>query len=61
MFPQVRLDEVLTPALLEEHREHIIAFLQQEGITVDPQQPGATLMSERQVKELLQELAEAQR
>ncbi|HEY0606484.1 MAG TPA: hypothetical protein VGD58_26405 [Herpetosiphonaceae bacterium] len=42
----------------QAHREHIIAFLEQEGIPVHADDLGATTISERQVKELLEELAE---
>jgi arsenate reductase-like glutaredoxin family protein len=58
MFSKVRLDEVVTPAMLERHREHIVAFLEQEGITIDCDDLGATQLTDRQVKELLEELAE---
>ena len=54
---KVRLSEVMPPAMLEEHREHIIAFLEQEGIDVNTDDLGATSMNERQIKELLAELA----
>ena len=54
---KVRLSEVMPPAMLEEHREHIIAFLEQEGIDVNNDDLGATSMNERQIKELLAELA----
>jgi hypothetical protein len=42
----------------ESNREHIIAFMEQEGIVIDSANLGATEMTERQVKELLEELAE---
>jgi hypothetical protein len=57
MIIKVRLSEVIPPAMLEEHRDHIVAFLQQEGIDVDLNNVGATAMNERQIKELLAELA----
>ncbi len=58
MFAKVRLDDVITPAMLERHREHIVAFLEQEGIAIDRDDLGATQVTDRQVKELLEELAE---
>ncbi len=60
MLIKVRLSEVLPPAMLVEHREHIVAFLEQEGITIDADDLGATAMNERQIKELLEEIASAQ-
>jgi len=60
MLIKVRLSEVLPPAMLAEHREHIVAFLEQEGIAVDADDLGATAMNERQIKELLEEIASAQ-
>lgn len=54
----VRLDEVIPPAMLERHREHIRDFVLQEGIAADLDQLGATRLNDRQVKELLEELAE---
>lgn len=57
MLMKVRLSEVIPPAMLEEHHEHIVAFLRQEGIEVDSSDLGATAMNERQIKELLAELA----
>lgn len=58
MFVTVQLNEVITPAMLERHREHILAFLEQEGIAIDRDELGATRLTDRQVKELLEELAE---
>ncbi len=60
MLIKVRLSEVMPPTMLAQHREHIVAFLEQEGINVDPHDLGATAMSERQIKELLEEIASAQ-
>lgn len=60
MLIKVRLSEVLPPAMLAEHREHIVTFLEQEGITIDADDLGATAMNERQIKELLEEIASAQ-
>ena len=57
MFVKVRLNELMRPQMLEQHREHVIAFLEQEGIAFDPDRIGETEMSERQVKELMEELA----
>lgn len=56
---QVRLDEVLTPALLAQHQQHIIDFLALEGIAADPVNLGATRVAERTIKELLDELADS--
>jgi hypothetical protein len=58
MVVKVRMSEVVPPQMQEEHREHIIAFLEQEGIAMNTADLGATEMTERQVKELLEELAE---
>lgn len=56
MLSAVYLDEILTPHLLTEHRDHIADFLEMEGIT--PAQPlGRTRVHERAAKELLAELA----
>ncbi len=57
MALMVQLRDVIPQHMLEEHHEHIQDFLLQEGIRPDEQDLGATLMSERQVKELLEELA----
>lgn len=54
----IRIDEVLTPELIATHSEHIRDFLTQEGIAADQHNLGATAMSERKIKELLEELAE---
>ncbi len=53
----VKLSDVIPPRMLEQHREHIQDFLLQEGIEPDEQELGDTSMTERQVKELLEELA----
>ncbi len=53
----VQLREVIPQQMLDEHYEHIQDFLLQEGIRPNEDDLGATLMSERQVKELLEELA----
>jgi hypothetical protein len=53
---QIRLSEVLTPALLEQHAGHIRDFLALEGIRADDDL-GATVLNDRQIKELLEELA----
>lgn len=57
MALRVRLDEVIPEAMLERHRDHIRDFMAQEGIAEHPDNLAATEMSERQVKELLEELA----
>jgi hypothetical protein len=53
---RVRLNEVLTAALLAQHEQHIRDFLAMEGITPAPD-IGDTILTERQIKELLEELA----
>ena len=57
MLHKVRLGDVLSPSLIDANHEHIRDFLLQEGIALDPEQLAATEVSERQVKELLAELA----
>ena len=52
----VRLDEILTPALLERHRQHIADFLSMEGIA-PAAELGSTEVNERTAKELLAEMA----
>ena len=56
-LPTTPLGEVLTPELLAKHDEHIRNFLLFENILFDPQRLAATSMTERQIKELLEELA----
>jgi hypothetical protein len=58
MANQVRLGEVLTAELIERHRDHIRDFLALEGIAADQRDLAAATLSERQIKELLEELAE---
>ena len=53
---QVQLDELLTPELLKEYHQHIIDFLEMEGIT-PAAELGRTEVSERAAKELLAEMA----
>jgi hypothetical protein len=57
MAIKVRIDDVLTAELIGANEEHIRDFLEQEGIGAHPDDLGATEVSERQVKELLAELA----
>lgn len=57
MVVKVRLDEVLSPALLAENADHIRDFLLQEGVSHNPADLGASVMTERQLKELMAELA----
>jgi hypothetical protein len=52
----VRLDEILTPALLERHHQHIADFLVMEGIA-PAAELGSTEVNERTAKELLAEMA----
>lgn len=58
MALKVRIDEVLTSELIEANRDHINDFLLQEGITPDAVELSRTEVSERQLKELLAELAD---
>ena len=55
---KVRLAEILTPELLLKHDQHIRDFLAMEGIS-PATDLGDTLLSDRQIKELLEELAGA--
>lgn len=57
MAVNIRLGEVLTNELIAANEEHIRDFMEQEGIAADPDDLAATPMSERNVKELLAELA----
>lgn len=57
MAIKIRIDEVLTSDLIAANEEHIRDFLEQEGIGVHAEGVAATEVSERQVKELLAELA----
>ena len=52
----VRLNEILTPELLTEHAQHIRDFLLLEGVK-PASELGETLLSERLIKELIEELA----
>ncbi|MEN9936688.1 MAG: hypothetical protein RLZZ387_3267 [Chloroflexota bacterium] len=61
MTLKVTLAEVLTPELLERHRDHILDFLHLEGVAPHPHDLGATVLSDRQLKELLEEIAEGSR
>jgi arsenate reductase-like glutaredoxin family protein len=53
----MRLDEVLTADMLAAKQEHIHDFLVQEGIPPHATDLGKTTLTERQIKELLAELA----
>lgn len=55
---KIRLNEIIPPELMEQHREHIRDFMLQEGISPDPVELAQTELTERQCKELLEELAE---
>ncbi len=57
MEVKVRLGEVIPPEMMEANREHILDFLEQEGIDTDPDNLEATEMRERHIKELVAELA----
>ena len=54
----VKLSEILPPALLMRHADHIRDYLELEGVT-PAAELGETLLSERKLKELLEELVEA--
>ena len=53
----VKLSEILPPALLLRHADHIRDYLELEGVS-PAAVLGDTLLSERKLKELLEELAE---
>lgn len=55
---RIRIKEVLTPELIQAHSEHIRDFLVLEGVKPNPEDLAATELTERQIKELLEELAE---
>ncbi len=57
MIVTVRLDEVLSPQLLTENADHIRDFLLMEGVAHNPDDLAATVVTERQLKELMAELA----
>jgi len=57
MVHKVRLGDVLSPSLIQSNHQHIQDFLLQEGIAADPEHLAETEIGERQVKELLAELA----
>ncbi len=52
-----RLGDVLTPELLAQHDESIRNFLIFEHIAFDPNDLAGTHMTERKIKEMLEELA----
>ena len=54
---RMRLNEILTPELLTRHEAHIRDFLAMEGIT-PAAILGETMLSERPIKELLEDLAD---
>ena len=58
MVVRVRLEEVLSPEIMATKDEHIRDFLLQEGVSPDPHALGQTEVTERQLKELLAELAD---
>ncbi len=58
MALEVQLREVLSAQILADHREHIEDFLLQEGVVRNVADLGATTVTERQIKELLAELAD---
>jgi hypothetical protein len=58
MKRHIRLGEVLTAELLARHRQHIRDFLALEGIEAGDTALADIELSERQIKELLEELAQ---
>ena len=58
MALKVRIDEVLTQELVDAKRDHIEDFLLQEGIIPHAVDISKTELSERQIKELVAELAD---
>jgi hypothetical protein len=54
------LGEVLTPELLSQHDELIRNFLVFEHIAFDPDNLAGTEITERKIRELLEEIALAQ-
>ena len=52
----IRLDEILTSALLVQHHQHIADFLAMEGIP-PAAELGQTEVGERAAQELLEEIA----
>jgi hypothetical protein len=55
-----RLGDVLTPELLTRHAETIVNFLVFERIEFDPNQLAETQITERKIRELLEDLAAEQ-
>ncbi|GIV97330.1 MAG: hypothetical protein KatS3mg057_1987 [Herpetosiphonaceae bacterium] len=58
MIRRLRIRELLPDELIEANREHIIDFLLQEGIAPDPEDLGETEVPERELKQLLSEMAD---
>lgn len=58
MIRRLRIRELLPDELIEANREHIIDFLLQEGIAPDPKDLGETEVPERELKQLLSEMAD---
>ena len=58
MALNVRIEDVLSREMVEAKRDHIYDFLVQEGIPPDAADLSRTEMTERQLKELLAELAD---
>jgi len=55
-----RLGDVLTPDLLARHAETIANFFVFEHIDFDPEQLAETTLTERKLRELLEDLAAEQ-
>ena len=58
MALKVTIEDVLSKDMVEAKQDHIRDFLLQEGITADATDLSRTKLTERQLKELLAELAD---
>ncbi len=58
MALKVTIEDVLSKEMVEAKQDHIRDFLLQEGITADVADLSRTELTERQLKELLAELAD---
>ena len=58
MALKVTIEDVLSKEMVEAKQDHIRDFLLQEGITADVAHLSRTELTERQLKELLAELAD---
>ena len=58
MALKLTIEDVLSKEMVEAKQDHIRDFLLQEGITADAADLSRTELTERQLKELLAELAD---